>query len=75
METVHPINPPETNQTEAQKIWQEYLQRCCEIGQLMMAEDEIPEKITFAKNKAKEKLLSYTKRMSKQSPQPNGEVK
>jgi hypothetical protein len=28
-------------QTEAQKIWQEYLQKCCEVGQLFHAVDQL----------------------------------
>lgn len=27
--------------TEAQKIWQEYLQKCCEVGQLFHAVDQL----------------------------------
>lgn len=41
METeVTPIATPATL-TEAQKIWQEYLQKCCEVGQLMHSLDQI----------------------------------
>jgi len=29
-----PIETPATEVNEAQKIWQEYLQKCCEVGQL-----------------------------------------
>lgn len=38
-------------QSEAQKIWQEYLQKCCEVGQLFHAIDQLDsQKFQIEKN-------------------------
>lgn len=37
--------------TEANKIWQEYLQKCCEVGQLLHAIDQLDsQKVQIEKN-------------------------
>jgi len=47
-------------QTEAQKIWQEYLQKCCEVGQLDHALSQLEsQKLQIEKN------LEVTKRAVK----------
>lgn len=35
------VNTPAPEVTEANKIWQEYLQKCCEVGQLFHAVDQL----------------------------------
>lgn len=45
------MTEPVTEPTEAQKLWQEYLQRCCEVGQLMHTLEQLDsQKREFEKN-------------------------
>lgn len=43
--------PKTTEPTELDKIWQEYLQKCCEVGQIMHTLEQIDsQKRQFEKN-------------------------
>jgi len=45
------MEKPVTELTEAQKLWQEYLQKCCEVGQIMHTLEQLEsQKREFEKN-------------------------
>ena len=55
--------------TEANKIWQEYLQKCCEVGQLMHTIDQLEsQKLQF------EKTLEVTQRAVKSLANKHKEI-
>jgi uncharacterized membrane-anchored protein YhcB (DUF1043 family) len=54
---VTPITEPATEVTEAQKLYQEYLQKCCEVGQIRHQLDQLD-----SQKREIEKTLEVTER-------------
>jgi hypothetical protein len=57
-------------ETDANKMWQEYLQKCCEVGQLILGQEELPSNIDNAKKAAKQCLEKYKRKANGQVPPP-----